>query len=135
VAYLLDTNILSDIMRHAQGRCARRANSEPPSNLCTSVIVASELQFGAVRRGSERLTARLHDLLASIPVLPFEAPADHVYGRIRAQMEQAGTPIGHMDLLIAAQALAQGHVLVTDNEREFRQVEGLQVENWMRTGD
>lgn len=135
MAYLLDTNVLSDIIRRAQGSSATRANAEPPSNLCTSVIVASELRFGALRRGSERLTERLNDLLATIPVLPFEPPADHVYGRIRTQLEQAGTPIGHMDLLIAAQALAQGHVLVTDNEREFRRVEGLQVENWMRAGD
>jgi tRNA(fMet)-specific endonuclease VapC len=80
------------------------------------------------------LAARLDELLNSIAVLPFEPPADEIYGTIRAQLERAGTPIGNMDLLIAAQALAQGHVLVTDNEREFRRVEGLQVENWMRPG-
>jgi tRNA(fMet)-specific endonuclease VapC len=134
MAFLLDANILSDMMRNARGLTAARVDAEPPWNLCTSVIVASELRYGAIRRESSRLAARLDELLNSIAVLPFEPPADEIYGTIRAQLERAGTPIGNMDLLIAAQALAQGHVLVTDNEREFRRVEGLQVENWMRPG-
>jgi tRNA(fMet)-specific endonuclease VapC len=78
------------------------------------------------------LLTRLNDLLASIAVLPYEPPADQVYGELRVRLERAGTPIGNMDLLIAAQALAQGHTLVTDNEREFRRIEELPIENWLR---
>jgi tRNA(fMet)-specific endonuclease VapC len=98
----------------------------------TSIIVAAELRFGAAKLGSARLTERLEAVLAVLEIVPFEAPADAVYGRIRAQLEQAGTPIGGNDLLIAAHAITLGDTVVTDNEREFGRVEGLRVENWLR---
>jgi tRNA(fMet)-specific endonuclease VapC len=72
-------------------------------------------------------------LLGALQVLPFEAPADASYGLLRTRLEQAGTPIGANDLLIAAQALALGCVLVTDNEGEFSRVEGLPLQNWLRS--
>ncbi len=71
-------------------------------------------------------------MLSVLDVVPFEQPADETYGTIRAQLEQAGTPIGGNDLLIAAHAKALGCTVVTDNEREFRRVEGLTCENWLR---
>jgi tRNA(fMet)-specific endonuclease VapC len=132
MGYLLDTNILSDIMRNASGATARRADAEAATNLCTSVIVAAELRYGAARRQSSRLLVRLEELLSSITILPFEPPADDAYGRIRTQLERSGQPVGNMDLLIAAHALAGDHILVTDNEREFRRIDGLRVENWLR---
>lgn len=132
MVFLLDTNIVSEVIRNPDGHVASRVDSELPSNICTSAIVAAELRFGAIRRGSPRLTERLGELLDAVIVLPFESPADEHYGRIRTDLERAGVPIGHMDLLIAAHAVALGHTLVTDNEREFRRIDGLTVENWLR---
>jgi tRNA(fMet)-specific endonuclease VapC len=99
--------------------------------VCTSVIVAAELRYGAVQMGSQRLTAQLDAVLEALDILPFETPADAVYGAFRARLEQAGQPIGANDLLIAAHALAAGCALVTDNESEFRRIEGLPRENWL----
>lgn len=99
--------------------------------VCTSIVVAAELRFGARKRGSEALSAKVDALLAAIPVLPLDAGADHAYAEIRYQLEAAGTPIGPNDLLIAAHALSLGQVLVTDNVDEFGRVAGLRVENWL----
>ena len=130
--YLLDTNILSDLVRNPQGRVAARIADAGEDVVCTSIIVAAELRFGAAKNGSERLTRQLERILSVIDVQPFEAPADAAYGRLRAQLEAAGAPIGGNDMLIAAQALATDCAVVTDNEREFTRVIGLQVENWLR---
>ena len=100
--------------------------------MCTSVIVAAELRYGAPKKGSQRLSALLEAVLGALDVLPFEAPADEVYGLIRARRERAGQPIGANDLLIAAHAVAVGCIIVTDNESEFGRVEGLLRENWLR---
>jgi tRNA(fMet)-specific endonuclease VapC len=102
------------------------------ANVCTSVIVAAELRFGAQKKGSLRLTRQLEAVLGALETLPFEVPADAVYGEIRARLETAGRPIGGNDLLIAAHALALGLTLVTDNASEFARVEGLKWENWVR---
>jgi tRNA(fMet)-specific endonuclease VapC len=130
--YLLDTNILSDLVRNPQGRIAARIASVGEGAIFTSIIVAAELRFGAEKRGSERLTDQLERILSAIDVQPFEAPADAAYGRVRVQLEAAGLPIGGNDMLIAAHALATESVVVTDNEREFARVAGLNVENWLR---
>lgn len=132
IHYLLDTNILSDLVRNPQGRIAVRIADVGEAAICTSIIVAAELRFGAAKKGSERLIKQLELILAAIEVQPFEAPADAAYAEVRVQLENAGLPIGGNDLLIAAHALAAGCVLVTDNEREFIRVAGLQVENWLR---
>lgn len=78
------------------------------------------------------MAAQLDAVLSALEVLPFDAPADKTYGLLRARLEQSRKPIGANDLLIAAQALSVGHVLVTDNEREFAGVDGLSCENWLR---
>ena len=100
--------------------------------ICTSVIVAAELRFGAAKKGSARLTGQLETVLNAIEILPLEAPADRAYGDLRAQLETAGTPIGGNDMLIAAHALSTACSIVTDNEREFVRVDGLTVLNWLR---
>lgn len=130
--YLLDTNILSDLIRHPQGRVAEQIRRVGEVEICTSIVVAAELRFGAAKRGSARLTAQLEAVLSVLDVLPFEQPADETYGVIRTQLEQTGTPIGGNDLLIAAHAKMLGLIVVTDNEREFRRVDGLVCENWLR---
>jgi tRNA(fMet)-specific endonuclease VapC len=130
--YLLDTNILSALIRQPQGPVAMRIGQVGEAAVCTSIIVTAELRYGAAKRGSARLTGQLETVLGVLDILPFEAPADAVYAEIRCQLEQAGTPIGGNDLLIAAQAKALGFTMVTDNEREFARVEGLAWENWLR---
>lgn len=130
--YLLDTNVISDLVRNPQGRVAERIRKVGEAQVCTSIIVAAELRYGAAKKGSSRLTSQLDAVLAALEVLPFEAPADVHYGSLRFLLERAGKPIGANDLLIAAHALALGHTIVTDNEREFARVRGLQLENWLR---
>ncbi|MBA2243577.1 MAG: type II toxin-antitoxin system VapC family toxin [Gemmatimonadetes bacterium] len=130
--YLLDTNIVSDLVRSPQGAVARRIEEVGEAEVCTSLIVAAELRYGAAKKASERLTRQVEVVLAALDVLPLEAPADALYGMLRARLEQAGQPIGGNDLLIAAQALALGYTLVTDNEREFSRITELPLENWLR---
>jgi tRNA(fMet)-specific endonuclease VapC len=130
--HLLDTNIVSDLVRNPQGRIADRIAEVGEDAVCTSVIVAAELRYGAAKKGSERLTAQLERVLGALAILPFEEPADRAYGELRTQLEAAGTPIGANDLLIAAQAMALGCAVVTDNEREFARIAGLTVVNWLR---
>ena len=129
--YMLDTNILSDLIRHPQGRAARRIAKVGENSICTSIIVAAELRYGCAKSGSARLRKAVEDLLGEISVLPFEAPADADYGAIRALLEAAGTPIGGNDLLIAAHASATGATIVTANTQEFKRVRGVKVENWL----
>jgi tRNA(fMet)-specific endonuclease VapC len=132
MAYLLDTNIVSDLVRHPQGRVAQRIREIGEDQICTSLIVAAELRYGAVKKGSPRLTAQLDAILTALEILPLEAPVDVTYGRLRARLEQQGQPIGANDLLIAAQVMALGHILVTDHEREFARIDDLRCENWLR---
>ena len=129
--YLLDTNIVSDLIRHPQGRVAQHIRKVGEAQVCTSIIVAAELRYGGTEKGSQ-LTAQLEAVLGALDVVPFEAPADAVYGLIRTRLEQAGTPIGGNDLLIAAQAIVLRYTIVTDNEGEFGRIEGLPRENWLR---
>lgn len=133
--YLLDTNILSDLVRCPGGVIGARITALPDDAVATSIIVASELRFGAERRGSERLTTQLEGILDRLPVLPLGADADRHYGALRAVLERQGTPIGGNDMFIAAHALALDATLVTDNVREFARVPGLKVENWLRPAD
>lgn len=131
VQHLLDTNIVSDLIRNPQGRVAQRIREVGEAHVCTSIIVATELRYGAAKKGSSRLTTQLEAVLGALDVLPFEAPADTVYGRIRARLEHTGQPIGGNDLLIAAQVVALGGTVVTDNEQEFARITNLPLENWL----
>jgi tRNA(fMet)-specific endonuclease VapC len=130
--YLLDTNILSDLVRHPQGRVAARIKEVGEALICTSIIVAAELRFRAEKKASPRLTAQLETVLGAIDVLAFDLPADATYCLIRARLEQVGAPIGGNDLLIAAHAVALSCTIVTDDDREFARIGGLRVENWLR---
>jgi len=129
--YLPDTSILSALIRQPQVLVASTLARRGYTTVCTSVVVAAELRFGARKLGSRTLTAKVDDLLASLPVLALDAGADRVYAEVRLQLEQAGTPIGPNDMLVAAHALESALTLVTDNFYEFRRIEGLQVENWL----
>lgn len=130
--FLLDTNILSDVVRRPRGPLARQIALVGENRVCTSIIVAAELRYGAARKGSERLTGQLEAVLGAIDVLAFEAPADVAYCALRAELERKGQLIGPNDMLIAAHARTLRCVLVTHNEDEFRRVPELSVENWLR---
>ncbi len=130
--YLLDTNVVSDLIRNPQGRVTEHIRRVGEAQVYTSIIVAAELRYGATKKGSPRLASQLEAVLGALDVLPFEAPADAAYGHIRTQLEQAGRPIGGNDLLVAAQTIALGYTIVSDNEREFARIEGLPRENWLR---
>lgn len=130
--YLLDTIIVSDIIRNPQGQIARRIADVGEASVCTSIIVAAELRFGAAKRGSARLTKQMALVLDRLDILPLDAPADTFYGHLRAQLEGAGTPIGANDMLIAAHTMSLGYTIVTDNMREFARIDGLTCENWLR---
>lgn len=130
--FLLDTNAISDLIRHPKGQVARNLSGREVNSICTSIIVAAELRYGAARSPSLRLAQRVGEALERIPVVDLEAPADEIYGALRADLEKAGTPIGQNDLFIAAHALALDASLVTGNEREFSRIPKLRVENWRR---
>jgi len=129
--FLLDTNIVSDLVRNPGGRAAARLAEVGDGDIATSVIVAGELRYGCLRKGSSRLTERVEALLREIEILSLKPEVSAHYGDIRRSLEARGTPIGQNDLWIAAQARSLDAALVTDNEEEFRRVEGLRVENWL----
>lgn len=128
---MLDTNVVSELLRTPAGRVARRIGEIGPENLALSIITAAELRYGAARRGSARLLSRVEAILDRLPILPLTAPVDAHYAHLRTERERIGRPIGPNDLLIAAHALALSATLVTANVNEFRRVSGLNVENWM----
>jgi len=130
--YLLDTNIISDLVRNPHGRIAEQIRRIGGAKVCTSIIVAAELRYGTIRKASPKLTTQLEVILGGFDILPFEAPADTAYGLIRTRLEAVGRPIDGNDMLIAAQAMALGYTLVTDNAREFGRIDGLSHENWLR---
>lgn len=129
--YLLDTNIISDLIRNPSGNAARHIEKVEAKDIFTSIIVAAELRYGCAKKGSPKLSEKVENLLSTIPVLPLETPVDTEYGRIHAELEATGQTIGMNDLLIAAQAYTLGVTLVTDNLREFSRIRGLKVENWL----
>lgn len=128
--YMLDTNIVSHLLRNPAGAAAHRAR-EAGDDVCISIVVAAELRYGAAKKASAALTRRVDEFLREVPILPLDVPADAEYGRLRAQLERAGTPIGSNDLLIASHAAALGATVVTANVNEFRRIPALAVENWL----
>lgn len=130
--YMLDTNVISSLLRNPDGNAAKRIADVGPDAICVSIITAAELRYGCAKKGSAKLLAHVEAILESVQVLALDAPADAEYGGIRAELEAAGKTIGPNDLLIAAHAYAAGAILVTDNTGEFSRVRGLRVENWIR---
>jgi tRNA(fMet)-specific endonuclease VapC len=130
--YLLDTNAVSDLVHNPQGSVADRVRKVGVARVCTSIVVAAELRYGATRRNLRKLSAQVEAVLSAIDILAFEAPADEAYAHIRVSLERAGRPIGGNDLLIAAQAFVLGHTVVTD-DGDFARIPGLRCENWLRS--
>jgi tRNA(fMet)-specific endonuclease VapC len=130
--FMLDTSIISDLVRNPGGQAAARLAEIGDGDVATSVIIAGELRYGCRKKGSARLTGRVEAVLREINILSLKPEVSAHYGEIRRDLEARGRPIGQNDLWIAAQTRCVEAVLVTDNEGEFRRVEGLVVENWLR---
>jgi len=129
--YMLDTNILSDLIRFPRGRVAQRVRQLTANQVCTTIIVAGELRYGAIKKASAPLRQNVEAVLEAILILPLDVPCADIYGQIRTWLEAEGQPISSNDLWIAAHALSQGMTLVTGNVREFARIKGLNMENWL----
>jgi tRNA(fMet)-specific endonuclease VapC len=133
--YLLDTNIISHMMREPAGRATQKfaavAAMDLTQGVVTSTVVLCELQFGLQRRPNLRLSAALDRILTGVEVLSLDIDVVPRYAQLRAVLEENGTPIGPNDTLIAAHALTLGATLVSA-DAEFARVPGLQVENWLQ---
>lgn len=132
MVYLLDTNIIIAAMK-GMASVRKKLEVTPLSSLVLSPVVLGELEFGAEKSAyPEKNRSRLAALVADLPISALNIETSLHYGRIRAQLECNGTPIGANDLWIAAQALTLGATVVTDNTGEFSRVEGLTIENWLK---
>ncbi|MGF9692767.1 type II toxin-antitoxin system VapC family toxin [Rhizobium sp. 0TCS1.26] len=128
---MLDTNILSDALRNPFGKLAAQIDKFRHDLICTSAIVASEMRYGAAKKGSQKLVERVEAVLSRISIVSYDAEATVHYAAIRTHLEMRGEIIGWGDLFIAAHARSLGMVLVTNNTREFSRVPGLTLENWL----
>jgi len=128
---LLDTNICIYIINAKPQAVLKRFQEYRMGEIGLCSVVAAELAFGVAKSGSARNRQALEMFLAPLAILPFDDPAFWAYGDLRADLERRGTPIGSLDTMIAAHALSQQATLITNNTREFAQVPGLHVENWV----
>jgi tRNA(fMet)-specific endonuclease VapC len=133
MGFLLDTNVCVDYFTGRYPKVIARIQASTPAELFLSSIVVAELRYGADHSARRRMNHRRIDaFVEEIEVLDFDLGAAAAYGRVRARLEEIGTPIGPNDMLIAAQALSRRFTVVTDNTAEFRRVKGLKVANWRR---
>lgn len=131
--YMLDTNICIYAIKHKPETVIKNFLSHEPEEICVSSVTYAELMYGVEKSmavGKNRIALSL--FLSPITVLDFHASAAEEYGKVRAELERQGTPIGPMDLMIAAHARSEELILVTNNTREFHRVEGLILEDWTR---
>lgn len=131
--FLLDTNICIYLIRKQPAKVLERLMACSPEDVALSVVTLSELAYGVSKsQAQEKNREALELFLSPFQVLDYPAEAAFAYGHIRAELERKGTPIGGMDLMIAAHAMATGATLVSNNLKEFRRVSGLKTENWAR---
>ena len=127
--YLLDTDMASYLIR-GDRPTVTEAFKKHFRNVCVSAITLAELQYGAAKRRSQALTKKVQAFCELVPCVDWDADAAAAYANLRTNLEAEGTPIGSMDMLIAASALAEGAVLVTNNTAHFSRIRGLKLENW-----
>lgn len=132
--YMLDTNMVSFIMRGTSAHLMERMHDVPMQSLCISAITEAELRFGLARKPeaearTKALKLAIDALLLRLESMPWDSTVSHPYAALRASLEAQGKPLAHLDTLIAAHALALGHVLIT-NDQAFKRVPGLLVEDW-----
>ena len=130
--YMLDTNICRYVIKHKPESVLRKLKKIKPEDVCISSITYAELAYGVEKSAQpERNRLALSMMLSSIEIVAFDDSAAADYGEIRASLEKGGTPIGSLDMLIAAHARSAGCTLVTNNTKEFCRVEGLKLANWV----
>ena len=127
--YLLDADTVSYALR-GQGRVASRILERPPSDVCISAITLAELRYGAERKKSQKLRRAIRGFVKDVTVVPFDEAAAERFAAVATELSAAGTPIGVVDTLVAAQALSLGLTVVTNNIKHFAHVQGLKIENW-----
>ncbi len=132
VRYLLDTNVVSYHIRRSSPSLVRRLRRVRAASVALSVVTEMEIRYGLARNPGLRVAPLVEAFLDGITVLPVDSSVARAYGRIRSQLETAGTPIGPLDLIIAAHALSLRATLVTSDLREFTRVPGLRVEDWTK---
>ena len=131
--YLLDTNIFIYLCKKTEPNVTKRVITHGPGEIGISVITIAELEFGLSKSTKpEQNRNRFQEFLLPFDIIPFDSTAAIEYGMVRHHLEKAGKPIGPLDTLIAAHALALGVCLVTNNEKEFSRVPGLEIENWCK---
>jgi len=131
--YLIDTNICIYIMNKRPIAVIHKFKQFDVDEICVSTITASELQYGVSKSRDRRLNKqRVEEFLSPFEIRAYDESAANIYGDIRHQLEKTGEPIGPLDLLIAAHALSGNFVLVTNNEKEFKRVKNLKIENWAK---
>jgi tRNA(fMet)-specific endonuclease VapC len=128
--YLLDTNICIYIINRRPAEVFRHFEGLPVGDVGISSVTGAELAYGVEKSGSARNRQALEKFFAPLEIAVFDTEAMLRYGQLRAQPEKRGTPIGPLDMLIAAHAMALGSILVTNNAREFERIPGLALENW-----
>lgn len=129
--YLLDTNVVSVLLKGRSPRAVQALASKPRSNVGVSVITEMELRFGLEKHPAPaKLRPIVEGFLSTVRVLELPSDIASVYGRLRWSLERTGRPIGPLDTIIAAHSMALGAILVTNNTREFGRVTGLRCEDW-----
>ena len=129
--YMLDTNICIYVIKHKPEKVFRKLEKIDPRDVCISAVTYSELVYGVEKSSeAERNRVALSILLSNIEIASFDVEAANAYGKVRADLESKGTPIGPLDTMIAGHALSRGYTLVTNNTREFARVSDLKIENW-----
>lgn len=131
--FMLDTNTCIELIRERDERVLRRMKRRSPDEICVSSVTLSELEYGVAKSANpEKNRLALAEFMTPLAVAPYDDAVAPVYGQVRADLEKAGMPIGPLDMMIAAHALSLGLTVVTGNEREFRRVSGLKVQNWAK---
>ena len=133
IPYMLDTNICIYIIKERPEQVIERLRHTRISDVGVSTITLSELEYGAAKSSRpEQNKVAILEFLAPLEILPYDDMAAREYGKTRAYLEKQGTPVGSMDMLIAAHALSLKCILVTNNESEFRRIPALKIENWAK---
>ena len=127
--YILDTDTVSFIIRNNSSVIANLIKHED-DEIYISAISYAEISYGLEKKGSERLFNEVNSIIGKLSIIDFDASQSEFYGQIRAELEKSGTPLGDMDMLIAATALSTGAILVSHNKKHFSKIKGLKIEDW-----
>ncbi len=130
--FLIDTNICIYIMNDHPPQVIQKFREIGVGNICISSITVSELQYGACKsKHIKKNMKRLDEFLSPFEIISYDESASRYYGKIRSHLEKQGNVIGPLDMLIAAHALSENLTVITNNEKEFKRVNALKVENWV----